>query len=274
MLNKKIPLFWVLSLALFFSSSCSKNDSIPTTSDWIEHLDTTIDAGERLQLRAWIAAGLSSNSMEATVPLYAHDSDFYNALNLAKSIYDQRLIVNDMVSAVPGISTGKFVSNGLPATIVKATPFDDKLNLPASEAPNFVEVTDTVLRGGATMYRVIGGAGSYPTGGYWVLDKPGSYSDVIGGTAVQPAWNAFEVMVVYTLAAGDTMKVWKGVAAHQPIAGTENKYYESYMQQYHLEGGLVQLYVPVVYRDYQNEPVYSHFLNNIISQDSIKWTKN
>lgn len=212
--------------------------------------------------------------MEATVALYAHDSDFYNALNTAKSIYHQRVLVNDRVDEIPGIATGMFVANGLPATEIDATPYDDQLNLPASEAPNFVGVRDTVLRKGTVLYRVIGGAGSYPTGGYWVLDKPAGYADVIGGTAVQPAWNAFEVMVEYTIPAGDTMKVWKGLAARQPVAGTENMYYDRYMQQYHLEGGLEQIFVPNVYRDFQNEEVYNHFLNNITSQDSITWKKN
>lgn len=274
MLNKNLLLSGIFCLSIVFFNSCSKNDAPAPASDWIDQLDNTIDSGEKAQLRAWIEEGLSSSRMEATVKLYTHDSDFYNALNTAKSIYHQRVLVNDRVDEIPGITTGMFVANGLPSKEVDATPFDDQLNLPPSEAPNFVSVKDTVLRKGAVLYRVIGGAGSYPTGGYWVLDKPTGYADVIGGTAVQPEWNAFEVMVEYTIPEGDTMKVWKGVAASQPVAGAENKYYDSYMQEYHLEGGLVQIFIPNVYRDFQNEEVYNHFLNNITSQDSITWKKN
>ena len=274
MVHKNLLLSGLVCLGLVLFGSCSKNDSTPQTTDWIDQLDTTINASERAQLRAWIEDGLSSSSMEATVKLYAHDSDFYNALNTAKSIYHQRVLINDRVDAVPGIAAGMYVANGLPAKSIDATPADDQLNLPASEAPNFVDVRDTVLRVGTILYRVIGGAGSYPTGGYWVLDKPAGYADVIGGTAVQPEWNAFDVMVVYTIPAGDTMKVWLGKAARQPIAGTSNVYYDTYLQQYHLEGGLKQVYVPVVYRDYANATVYDHFLNNITSQDSITWKKN
>lgn len=273
MLNKMLLRPGIFLLGLFFVVGCSKNDVTTTGGDWIDHLDNTIDSSQKVQLRAWIDAGLNSASMEATAPLYPHDSDFYNALYNAKSIYDQRVIVADRVAEIPGITKGAYVANGLPSTVINATPASADLDLPASEAPNFVAAKDTVLRAGAVMYRVIGGAGSYPTGGYWVLDKPTGYADVIGGTAVQPAWNAFEVMVVYTLPEGDTMKVWKGVAARQPVAGTDNVYYDNYMQSYHLEGGLEQIYVPNVYRDYTNTTVYNHFLNNITSQDSITWTK-
>lgn len=274
MLYKNLLLSGIFFLGIAFLNSCSKNDATPPDSDWINQLDTSINANEKAQLRAWIQEGLSSSRMEATVKLYEHDSDFYNALNTAKSIYHQRVLIDDHVDAIPGIATGMFVANGLPAKEIAATPSVTELNLPASEAPNFLNVKDTVLKGGTVMYRVIGGAGSYPTGGYWVLDKPTGYGDVIGGTAVQPEWNAFEVMVVYTLSAKDTMKVWKGIAARQPIAGASNKYYDNYMQQFHLEGGIMQIYVPVVYRDFQNEEVYNHFLDNITSQDSIIWKKN
>lgn len=274
MLNKNLLLSGILFLGIALLASCSKNDATPPSSDWINHLDTSIDANERAQLQAWIQDGLSSDRMEATVKLYDHDSDFYNALNTAKSIYHQRLLINDRVDAIPGIAAGMFTANGLPAEEIDATPSVPELNLPKSEAPNFANVKDTVLRKGAVLYRVIGGEGSYPTGGYWVLDKPTGYGDVIGGTAVQPEWNAFEVMVVYTLGTNDTMKVWKGPAARQPVAGTSNKYYDNLLQSFHLDGGLEQVYVPVVYRDFKNDAVYQHFLNNITSQDSITWKKN
>lgn len=274
MLYKNLLLSGICFLGIAMLNSCTKNDATPPADDWINQLDTSIDANERAQLKSWIQEGLSSSRMAATVGLYDDDSDFYNALNTAKSIYHQRLLINDRVDAIPGIAAGMFVSNGLPAKEVPATPAIAQLNLPATESPNFVDVKDTVLRGGAVMYRVIGGEGSYPTGGYWVLDRPKDYGEIIGGTAVQPQWNGFNVIVVYTLSAQDTMKVWKGPAAHQPIAGTDNKYYDSYMQQFHLGGDMEQIFVPVVYRDFQNEVVYNYFLSNITSQDSITWKKN
>lgn len=51
---------------------------------------------------------------------------------------------------------------------------------------NFVNAVAVELPTGTKIYRVTGGNSA---GGYWTIQKPNSVGDVIGGTAVQPAWN-------------------------------------------------------------------------------------
>ena len=102
-------------------------------------------------------------------------------------------MINDRVGPIPSISAGAYVANGLPRSIVNATPADSVLNLPASESPNFVDAKDTVLTAGSKIYRVIGGSGSFPTGSYWVLARPTNYAEIIGGTAVQTEWNGLMI---------------------------------------------------------------------------------
>lgn len=266
----------LLALGLVFmmilgGSSCQKNNDADLS--WIEQLDTSVTTAQKNQLRAWITEGLDAARMEATAKLYTKGSEFYTALNTAKSNYHRRVLINDRVSKIPGISAGAYVANGLARSIINATPADSVLNLPAAESPNFVDAKDTVLSAGTKIYRVIGGSGSFPTGGYWVLTRPTNYAEIIGGTAVQTEWNGFNEIIEYTIPAGTTMKVWKGKASRQLIAGTTNKYYTEYQNAYNLGGGGVQLYVPNVYRDFRDTAVYNRFLRNITKRDSITWLK-
>jgi hypothetical protein len=211
--------------------------------------------------------------LEDAFKLYTPHKDLYNALLNAKSIYHQRVLIDDNVSAIPGISQGAFAANGLPRTMIWATPADSLLSLPAAEAPNFVNAADITLAAGTKIYRVIGGAGSYPTGGYWTETKPTNYAEIIGGTAVQPEWNGFNEIVEFTVPAGG-MKVWKGKAAAQPIASVPNKFADSYKMKYNLSGGGNQLFVPNVYRDFRDSVAYNKFLSNITNREPITWKKN
>jgi hypothetical protein len=215
---------------------------------------------------------LSAVKMDSASKLYAKGSEFFQALNTSKSIYHRRVLIDDEVAAIPGISLGAYTANGLPRTLIAANPANANLDLPATEAPNFTDAKDTLLAQGKKIYRVIGGSGSFSTGGYWVETKPTTYAEIIGGTAVQPEWNGFNVIVEYTVPAAG-MKVWKGKAAKQAIAGATNKFVTTYLQKYNLAGAGVQLYVPNVYRDFRDTAIYNAFLRNITKQDSILWQK-
>ncbi len=271
----KKALYFLLVVAA--SSIFANCDPVPVVAPdplaWIEKLDTSVNATQKAQIRAWITEGLSSVQMEATSKLYENGAAFFNALNTAKSIFHRRVLINDGVENIPGIASGVYAANGLPRTLIAATPANAALDLPASEAPNFTEARDTMLPQGAKIYRVIGGAGSFPTGGYWTETKPTNYAEIIGGTAVQPEWNGFNEIIEYTVPASG-MKVWRGRAAAQPIAGNTNKYVTLYATKYKLAGGGQQLYVPNTYRDFRDTAVYNAFLRNITKRDTILWKKN
>jgi hypothetical protein len=79
--------------------------------------------------------------------------------------------------------------------------------------------------------------------------------EVIGGTAVQPAWNDFSKIYVYEVPSGHTLKVWQGTTAKQPIAdGILNP---------HLPGGDQQIFIPQILRD----PNFS----NAVTQIPLPW---
>ena len=105
---------------------------------------------------------------------------------------------------------------------------------------------------GTKIYRVTGGD---PAGSYWVIKKPNSIGDVIGGTAVQPEWNNFSKMYVYEVPKGQTLKVWQGTTAKQPITtGVTNP---------HLPGGEQQLFIPEILRD--------NTFKNLIQEIALPW---
>lgn len=263
-----------LSALLSFGASCKKATQVdPDPTAWVDQLDTSVNASAKAKIRTWIAEGLSSTKMESAFKLYTTGGEFYKILDASKSIFHRRVLIDDGVESIPGITLGAFASNGLPRTLIAATPANTNLDLPASEAPNFVNASNITLAKGQKIYRVIGGSGSFPTGSYWVESKPTNYAEIIGGTAVQPEWNGFNEIVEYTVP-DDGMKVWKGKAAAQPIASAPNKFVTAYAAKYKLAGGIDQLYVPNVYRDFRDTAVYNKFLRNITKRDTILWKKN
>lgn len=117
---------------------------------------------------------------------------------------------------------------------------------------NFVNATAVELPAGTKIYRVTGGN---PSGSYWTIQKPNSVGDVIGGTAVQPVWNDFSKIYVYEVPQGQTLKVWQGTTARQPIAqGINNP---------HLPGGEQQLFIPEVVRD--------NAFKNLVQEITLPW---
>lgn len=91
---------------------------------------------------------------------------------------------------------------------------------------------------------------------YLLVDhNAASVGDVIGGTAVQPVWNDFSKIYVYEVPQGQTLKVWQGTAARQPIAqGINNP---------HLPGGEQQLFIPEVVRD--------NTFKNLVQEITLPW---
>jgi hypothetical protein len=266
-------LFLFISAVLSFGTSCKPQQVEPDPTAWVDQLDTSVNAAAKTKIRAWITEGLSASKMAAAFKLYTTGGEFFKILDASKSIFHKRVLTDDAVETIPGITLSAFAANGLPRTLIAATPANTDLDLPASEAPNFVNAATIDLAVGQKIYRVIGGSGSFPTGSYWVENKPTNYADIIGGTAVQPEWNGFNEIVEYTVPAGG-LKVWKGKAAAQAIASTPNKFVTAYVAKYKLAGGIDQLYVPNIYRDYRDTAVYNKFLRNITKRDTILWKKN
>lgn len=271
---RTVPVFICLLLAATMFCNCKQVPIIvgPNYS-WIDRLDTSISASARLKVKSWIdTTGLNNFIMENAFKLYTPHKDLYTAMLNAKSIFHQRVLIDDGVDAIPGISKGAFVANGLPRTMILPTPVDSALSLPASEAPNFVSAVDVTLAAGTKIYRVIGGSGSFSTGGYWTATAPANYAEIIGGTAVQPEWNAFSEIVEFTVPAGG-MKVWKGKAAAQNIASVPNKFIDVYKLKYNLSGTGNQLFIPNIYRDFRDTAAYNKFLRNITNKETITWKK-
>lgn len=145
-----------------------------------------------------------------------------------------------------------YTSNGLTSGKTHAAWNNPALDLPSIEAANFVNASAVELPAGTKIYRVTGGN---PAGAYWTIQKPNSVGDVIGGTAVQPAWNDFSKLYVYEVPEGQTLKVWQGTTARQRIAqGIENP---------HLPGGDQQLFIPDVIRD--------NAFKNLVQQITLPW---
>jgi hypothetical protein len=204
---------------------------------WLHQLDSALGAGSSGKAKAWISSGLSEEKLKTTFQKSVDWKSLFAQLEGAKSVYHQRVMVADWVH-IPGVDTGTYTPNGLKSGLSHAPWNNAALDLPAIEAANFVEAEALELKAGSKIYRVTGGN---PAGAYWTLAKPDSLCEVIGGTAVQPAWNNFSKMYVYEVPPDSTLKVWQGRAAAQPIAqGVSNP---------HLGGGLPQLFIPSIQRN-------------------------
>lgn len=267
--------FWTLVCVsvLLFSNCKQAVVEVPLDLSWVERLDTSISIESKIKIKSWVLVdSLDNTKLENAFKLYTPHKDLFTAMNTAKSIYHQRVLIDDNVASIPGISLGAFAANGLSRTLIPANPVNTNLDLPAAEAPNFTAAVDITLSEGTKIYRVIGGAGSFPTGGYWTETKPVNYAEIIGGTAVQPEWNGFNEIVEFTVPAGG-MKVWKGKAAAQNIASIPNKFIDVYKLKYNLSGTGNQLFIPNIYRDFRDTAAYNKFLRNITKKETITWKK-
>lgn len=236
----------MMLILLIFSSqlvvNCSSDDDsinevIENSTIWMDDLESSLGTGTKAKLNSWIDKGLNSTKLKDAFSKSNDKSGLMTNLESAISIYHQRVFIEDWDN-IPGIAKFDYKSNGLSSGITNPDWNNPDLDLPAIEAANFVDAAATVLPAGTKIYRVTGGN---PAGGYWTREKPSSIGAVIGGTAVQPAWNDFSKCYEYEVPKELTLKVWQGITARQSIAmGVINP---------HLPGGDVQLFLPPVVRD-------------------------
>lgn len=235
MQKKYIPF---LLLWLFLSTSfiaCTDHDVQPQA--WLTELETLLGQGTRSTLESWIHAGLDEDKTREAFSQSPDKAGLFKSLKTAVSIYDQRVYIQDW-EHIPGIENGNYTANGLPAGLSHQPWNNPDLDLSAVDAANFVDARADELPAGTKIYRVTGGN---PAGGYWTIQIPASVGEVIGGTAVRPAWNNFSKFYVYQVPAGQTLKVWRGTTAAQQIAdGVINPY---------LPGKAEQLFIPFAVRD-------------------------
>ncbi|WP_086949387.1 hypothetical protein [Sphingobacterium sp. JB170] len=213
------------------------NDGIENSTVWMDDLESSLGKGTKAKLMEWIGAGLDKTKLKEAFSTTSDKADLMEDLENSVSIYHQRVYVKDWDN-IPGIEKSDYAPNGLIAGESNPEWSSPDLDLPAVEAANFVDATPVSLPEGSKIYRITGGN---PAGGYWTIEKPGSIGDVIGGTAVQPAWNNFSKFYEYQVPKAQTLNVWQGTTARQPIAeGIVNP---------HLPGGEQQIFVPLVLRD-------------------------
>jgi hypothetical protein len=231
-----ILLIFTTQLVVNCSSDKDPIDEIENSTSWMDDLEKSLGTGTKAKLNNWIAKGLDQTKLKEAFSKSKDKAALLNNLETAQSIYHQRVYIEDW-NNIPGIEKSDYVPNGL--SNGKTSPWNNPdLDLPAVEAANFVDATATELPAGTKIYRVTGGN---PAGGYWTKEIPKSVGDVIGGTAVQPAWNNFSKFYRYEVPQAKTLKVWQGTTARQPIAtGIINP---------HLPGKAIQLFIPAAVRD-------------------------
>lgn len=238
--QKMMLILLIFTSQLLINCSSDKdpiNEEIENSTSWMDDLEKSIGTGTKAKLNDWIEQGLDNTKLKEAFSKASDKKDLMTKLETSISIYHQRVHIEDW-NNIPGIAKFDFKSNGLTTGISNPEWNNIALDLPAIEAANFVDATATVLPAGTKIYRVTGGN---PAGGYWTKEKPKSVGAVIGGTAVQPAWNDFSKCYEYQVPQKETLKVWQGTTARQPIAtGVINP---------HLPGGDLQLFIPPVVRD-------------------------
>ncbi|MDR2271076.1 MAG: hypothetical protein LBF27_09260 [Sphingobacterium sp.] len=238
----RVVLFISLISTTYFISSCSSNDDlinqeVENSTAWMNDLESALGAGTKSKLNDWIEKGLSQVKLKEAFGKTENKAELFKNLETAQSIYHQRVYILDWDN-IPGIAKSDYIANGMTEGKKSAEWNDPALDLPTIEAANFVNAEAKELPAGTKIYRVTGGN---PAGGYWTKKQPSSIGSVIGGTAVQPAWNNFSKFYVYTVPQQKALKVWEGVTARQPIAqGIINP---------HLPGGEIQLFLPLAVRD-------------------------
>ncbi|MDM1296245.1 hypothetical protein HX021_18325 [Sphingobacterium sp. N143] len=235
-----------LLILLIFSSqlivNCSSdddliNEEIENSTSWMDDLERSLGSGTKAKLNSWIDKGLDKGKLKEAFSKAKDKAGLMTDLENAQSIYHQRVYIEDWDN-IPGIAKSDYSPNGLTSGMTHPAWKNSELDLPAVEAANFVDAVATELPAGTKIYRITGGN---PAGGYWTKAKPSSIGDVIGGTAVQPAWNNFSKFYTYEVPQAQKLKVWQGTTARQPIAaGVINP---------HLPGGEIQLFLPLAVRD-------------------------
>ena len=240
-----------LDISEAFSKGQKLEEVVSGAGGWLDDLDVLLGAGTKTKVNNWISNGLSESKLQAAFSNSTDKAELLNKLETSKSIYHQRVHIADWDN-IPGIMKSNYTSNGLTTGKTHTAWNNPALDLPSIEAANFVNATAVELPAGTKIYRVTGGN---PAGAYWTIQKPNSVGDVIGGTAVQPAWNDFSKIYVYEVPQGQTLKVWQGTTARQRIAqGVENP---------HLPGGDQQLFIPDIVRD--------NAFKNLVQPTTLPW---
>ncbi|MCE7042657.1 hypothetical protein [Dyadobacter sp. CY312] len=226
-------LLWLLLSVSFIS--CTDHDVEPQA--WLNDLETLLGQGTKSTVEGWIDAGLDEEKTKEAFAKSGNKANLFNSLETAVSVYDQRVYIEDWDN-IPGIEKGNYVANGLKSAVSHPAWASTDLDLSASDAANFVDAKADELPAGTKIYRITGGN---PAGGYWTAQIPASVGDVIGGTAVRPAWNNFSKFYVYEVPVGQTLKVWRGTTAAQQIA-------DDVINPF-LPGTAEQIFIPFVVRD-------------------------
>lgn len=226
-------LLWLLLSVSFIS--CTDHDVEPQT--WLNDLETLLGPETKSTVEGWIGAGLDEEKTKGAFAKSGNKADLFNSLKTAVSIYDQRVYIEDW-DRIPGIEKGNYAANGLTSGVSHPAWASSDLDLSASDAANFSDARPDELVAGTKIYRVTGGN---PAGGYWTAQIPASVGEVIGGTAVRPAWNNFSKLYVYEVPVGQTLKVWRGTTAAQQIA--------DHVTNPFLPGKAEQIFIPFVVRD-------------------------
>ena len=221
---------------------------------WLDDLERVVGLEVRGQVKAWVAGGLSEQRLKKAVRGAVDPRLVYERLRDAdKGIYQQRVVINDY-QHTPGVEDGKYLDNSLPKKEILAGDFgidDVRFNLPPEKAITFTgDVRLNELKPGEKIYRVANDPVLDPrgkTGGYWTRNPPEQLSDVIGGTAVMPEWNNFQVIYEFTVPPYEDpinekpkFYVWEGLAAAQPVS---LDYEEKKDISYHLPGGKPQIFI-------------------------------
>ncbi|XLS30559.1 hypothetical protein ACJD0Z_06970 [Flavobacteriaceae bacterium M23B6Z8] len=195
-------------------------------------------------LREAMHKGVDKEKLQEAISRSRSKQQLIDDIGEAKSYYHILVLIKDYDN-IPGVTSGRFRSNSssLSDKSPKPESWDASLDLPSGRVGTFTGNIDAIeLTAGQKIYRVSqeGGEG----GAYWTLSKPASLEDVIGGTAVRPEWNNFEVLSEYTIPQNVTIRGWKGIAARQAVSDVPSNY--------HLPGGDEQLYIAYIGRQDPN----------------------
>lgn len=206
---------------------------------------TTLPVGAKDSTVKWIANGLSKNYLYDALSVPSTRTVIYEQLIVAKSVYQQRILVKDY-KHVPGLTHEPFTANNLTKKELLASTYgvnDSRYNLADYRTATFTDTAIlTKIPGGSVLYRVTDKGGE--AGGFWTLEPPKQLKSVIGGTAVMPEWNGFTRVYSYTVPA-EGMYAWKGKAAAQQIS-TDPQFQSP---EYELAGEGTQLFINDFLRD-------------------------
>ena len=237
------------------------------TKTWLQVLQDSLGTVAVDKVRTWFAAGLDSARTAATFMANPSQSETYNALDKAQSLYHQRIIIRDWTH-IPGLTKMSYgqMNMPLPEKEIPAALFgeaDARYNLATFRAATFTGCAVLVqLIAGTKLYRVTAERGR--DGGFWTLTPPQGLTDVIGGTAVMPEWNNFSKVYEYTVPEGG-LKVWVGRAAAQQISQVKNLQ----STEYSLLGGDIQVFINEFLRDRNTTTFGTHIID--VTEKYKKW---